>query len=249
MEPAVLTAIIASVASLAGALVSARMALKGQKESADRQEKAARVEREVEAEEVLSRYRQPLTSAAFDLQSRLRNILANRFLYNHAREDGERRLDAIHSTLFRLAQYFAWTEILRQEVQFLDLREPEKTRSVSDLQREIAHAFASDDFGKEFMLWIDEQRGIGEMMISRAEGQTRCVGYATFSRNYESEASRWLQRFEKDLTSDSAPKNERLERIQHLMCRLVRQLDPEGLRYPDSALEPATRQADSATSP
>ena len=93
------------------------------------------------------------------------------------------------------------------------------------------------------MLWIDEQRGIGEMMINRAEGQTRCVGYATFSRNYEAEASSWLQRFEKDLTSDSAPHSQRLEEIQHFLCKLVRKLDPEGLRYPDSELQPATRRA------
>jgi hypothetical protein len=241
MEPAILTAIIASVASLVVALVSARMARQGQKELAQLQQQAAQVEREVEAEQVLSRYRQPLTSAAYDLQSRLRNILANNFVGNYAKGESERQLDAIHSTLFRLAQYFAWTEILRQEIQFLDLREPEKTRSVSELQRGIARAFASDDYGKEFMLWIDEQRGIGEMMISRAEGHTRSLGYATFSRNYESEASRWLQRFEKDLTSDRAPQSQRLEEIQHLLCQLIRKLDPEGL-YDDSALQPATRQ-------
>jgi hypothetical protein len=235
MDPAVLTAVIASIASLAVALVSARMARQGQRES-------AQDEREAEADQVLSRYRQPLTSAAFDLQSRLRNILANNFLGNYAGNEVERKLDAIHSTLFRLAQYFAWTEILRQESQFLDLREPEKTRSVSELQRGIAWTFASDDYGKEFMLWIDEQRGIGEMMISRAEGHTRCLGYATFSRNYEAEASRWLKQFEKDLVGGRAPQSRRLEEVQHLLCQLVRKLDPEGLRYDDSALQPATRQ-------
>jgi hypothetical protein len=232
MEPAIVAAIVALIASLSVALVSAWMDRQGWKER-----------QETGRESVLARYSEPLAAAAFDLQHRIRNILEKSFLETYGDRRSKRRQDAIRSTLFIIAQYFAWTEILRQEIQFLSfLRKPDKTREIAELQAEVARIFATDDYGKEFMIWREEQRGIGEWMISQENGERRCIGYATFWRKYENDPARWLLRLEKGLIAGIASKDGRLEDIQHLLCKLVRLLDPLRLRYDESQLSEASRR-------
>jgi hypothetical protein len=80
--------------------------------------RAAMLDRDLRAEQVLTRYREPLAAAAFDLQSRLYNILRLDFFEKFG-NDIERSEDAVETTLLRLAQYFGWTEILRRDIQFL----------------------------------------------------------------------------------------------------------------------------------
>ena len=71
----------------------------------------ALIDHDLRAADVLTRYREPLAAAAFDLQSRLYNILRldffGRFGGAHVRSE-----EALRTTLFRLAQYFGWTKIL-----------------------------------------------------------------------------------------------------------------------------------------
>lgn len=82
------------------------------------QERARRTQRAEDAEEVLKRYREPLTAAAYELQLRLHDILCKDFL-GSCGTDHERRAKAEETALFRLAQYFGWSEILRRDIEFL----------------------------------------------------------------------------------------------------------------------------------
>ena len=97
--------------------------------------------------------------------------------------DADREAEALNSTLFRLAQYFGWTEILRREVEFLQFSEDEETRAAWEALTLVSRAFASDRYaeGTSFMLWAEEQRGIGERMIVTDGATSRCIGYATLS--------------------------------------------------------------------
>ena len=104
-----------------------------------------RLERNARAEEVLARYREPLAAAAFDLQSRLYNILELEFFEKFG--DGERAEDALRTTMFRFAQYFGWTEILRRDIQILSFPRDAETRRVADLQEAIAECFRNDATG------------------------------------------------------------------------------------------------------
>lgn len=67
------------------------------------------------AKTLLDRYREPISRAAFDLQSRLYNIVRHGFQSRSATDYPEM------STLWIVGQWFAWNEILRREVQILDL--------------------------------------------------------------------------------------------------------------------------------
>jgi hypothetical protein len=185
-------------------------------------------DRDLQAEEVLTRYRQPLAAAAFDLQSRLYNILQQGLLVVYG-EDPVRGDEVLRTTVFRLAQYFGWTEILRRDIQFLSFPEDEQTRRVSQLQLEIAKCFLTDGYGRALMIWSDEQRAIGERMVVDENGRVLCMGYARFSEQFDNAFGSLGDRLQDELPLESA--QERLRDVQHLLCELVETLDTRGVYY------------------
>jgi len=190
--------------------------------------RTALIDRDLDAEKVLTLYREPLAAAAFDLQSRLYNILKLDFFGKFGGED-ERAEDALRTTLFRIAQYFGWTEILRRDIQFLSFPEAEDTRRVAQLQAEIAKRFLTDEYGSALMIWSDEQRAIGERMIVEQHGKVLCMGYATFREACDDTFARWCDRVRDELAQESV--RERVRAVQHLLCDLVETLDANRVRY------------------
>jgi hypothetical protein len=177
---------------------------------------------------VLARYRAPLAAAAFDLQSRLYNILRLGFLGKFGGKHVRGEI-ALQTTLFRIAQYFGWTEILRRDIQFLSFPEAENTRKVAKLQSDISKAFLSDGYGASMMIWADEQRALGELMIVDAHEKLLAMGFATFSQRCGDVFKPWLDRLRAELPQAEA--QTRLRVVQHLLCELVETLDDKKLRY------------------
>jgi hypothetical protein len=136
---------------------------------------------------------------------------------------------ALRTTLFRLAQYFGWTELLRRDITFLSFPEDEDTRKVADLQSEIATRFLTDDYGPALMTWADEQRAIGERMIVEEHGKVLCMGYARFREECDGAFAPWYERLRDELVHDAA--RERLRAVQHLLCDLVETLDARRVRH------------------
>ena len=120
---------------------------------------------------------------------------------------------------------------MRADRQFLRFREPDHTKAVADLVGEVGRTFADDRYGRDFMLWREEQRAVGERMIERHGDEAGCVGYATFAEHYETTYSRWLGRFEKKLNRETAIASRRLPALRETLRALVKALDPEELRY------------------
>jgi hypothetical protein len=226
VDPPVIAALVAATASLVVAIVNA---VTGQR----RETRIKKLEQEFEAEKVLNRYRGPLVSAAADLQERLDNIINpdRQFLAAYGRKRSPRREDAVRSTLYRVAQYFCWTEILRRDIQFLNFRRPEQRRAVTELFKDVGDTFGDDRYGTVFMVWFEEQRAIGERMIERDGETSTCVGYATFVENYDRVYARWLRRFEEGLTHETASTSKRLVLLREKLRSLVEQLDPDEERY------------------
>lgn len=79
-----------------------------------------------------------------------------------------------------IGQWFAWTEIVRREIRFLDLADDEKTKQLSVLLEEVAHWWRTDLIGREFMIWTGEQRAVGETMTVEGSDGSECMGYAQF---------------------------------------------------------------------
>jgi hypothetical protein len=219
---------------VASALVAIRQAQLADRQSlldhrlqAEQDERQALFVRGLQAADVLATYRDPLAAAAFDLQSRLYNILQLDFFAKYA-DDPELADEAVLTTLFRVAQYFGWTEILRRGVQFLSFAEADETREVARLQKEISERFLTADYGREFMIWSDHQRAIGEQMIVEEQGKVMSMGYALFLEHVENVFAPRYERLRGDLAG--AGTTDRLREIQHLLCQLVTLLDPEGIR-------------------
>jgi hypothetical protein len=230
VETPIVVAVISAVFAVASAVIAVFGQLRATKLQAQLDERAAEREAETEAEKALARYREPLASAAFDLQSRLYNILEQRFLSYLA---SDRKEAAIGSTVFRFAQYFGWTEILRRDIQFLNFGEVEETQAVARLQAEVTKTFASDKtiWGRPFMIWSDEQRAIGERMIVEEHGVVLCVGYARFIEKRDELSGRWLEPLERDIHVVAAKRSVRLAKVQNLLCDLLERLDSSGVRY------------------
>jgi hypothetical protein len=188
----------------------------------------ALIDRDMRAEDVLARYREPLAAAAFDLQSRLYNILRLGFLGKFGGTDTHGDA-ALRTTLFRLAQYFGWTEILRRDIQFLSFPEADDTRRVANLQSEVAKTFTSDGYGHAMMIWGDEQRALGELMIVEEHDKVLSMGYAAFTASCDDVFASWLARLQGELPDVAA--RERLSDVQHLLCELVETLDVNRVRY------------------
>jgi hypothetical protein len=135
---------------------------------------------------LVQRYREPLARAAYDLQSRLWNILRGSFLDSSDPKD-RRWLYARDSTVWLFAQYFGWVEIVRREIQFVPAGEDDPNPELEAVIGKVAHVCSTDGFGSGlFQVLRSEQRALGELVIVEghdAEGRTRtsCMGFAALS--------------------------------------------------------------------
>jgi hypothetical protein len=150
-----------------------------------------------ESEKLVVKYRDPLLLAASDLQSRLFNIVDKGILnYFDAPHQRQRDILTIY-TCFLVGQYFAWTNILRRQAQFLCFSTDKQNKQLADTLATISYIFATDgEYGPEqpFLLWRGQQMAIGELMTIKEDNgegnELVCLGYAAFTKKLEDEEFR-----------------------------------------------------------
>lgn len=208
-----------------------------------------RESRDVALARVVSRYREPLMLAAFDLQSRLYNIARKNFLgYLRAGREEDKRY-ARENTLYLFGQFFGWVEALRVDVQFLDLGDVARARQLNDLQDQVRGSLASDEHqDTRFRIFWGKQRAIGELMLLPAgdaaspDAPRRCMGFASFSARLrdDPEFERWFVQLDQDLVSlaESPGEATRLVATQHALVDLITSLDVQR-RLPEKQLTKA----------
>jgi hypothetical protein len=97
-----------------------------------------RLKAEAQRQREISNFSEPLARAAYDLQSRIYNILKKDLVGTYLVRGNERERDyVVESTTFLVAQYFCWTELVRREIQFIDLGESSRIRKLLHLQDDI----------------------------------------------------------------------------------------------------------------
>lgn len=189
-----------------------------------------------ESEKIVSRFRDPLLHAAYDLQSRIFNILKRKFLQVYYTSGAPREREyAVENTVFLLAQFLGWTELIRQEIQFLDLGIDKETRELRRLQDGLYTQLQTDKFGSGFRLFAGEQRAVGELMIERTTDASRCIGFASFLTGRDPAVDRWLDPLRDDVKQmavDLSPFRDRLMTIQHALIDLLKFLDPGDVYFP-----------------
>lgn len=166
--------------------------------------------------------------AAWDLGDRIDHIRNRRFL-DYLAEGGGLAHGAKLATLFRFAHYFGWREVVRTQVQLLRFENEQDTRLVAGFLADVMRVLASDRLaGTCAMLWLDEQRAIGELMTTDRDGAPTSVrGHATFHRNYEELFAPWMERFAEGLLGSRAVESERLRLLQWALFGVVLLLDEE----------------------
>lgn len=200
-----------------------------------------RRDRLLRSEQLLARYSEPLVYAAYDLQSRLYFLLQEdyrKFVL------GRHRIPyATTSTVWLFGQFLACVEILRREIQVLDLGDLART---SILQRQIIDvtdilSASTRQIDVLFAVPRGDQRAIGEIMVvaRRVSGQqySDCMGYAEFCYKLETEESfaKWFSALTSHVQqlTDADQTSARGVLIQRALVDLVDLLDPDRIRFPD----------------
>jgi hypothetical protein len=172
-------------------------------------------------EQAMTRYRDPLLRSAIDLQGRIYGIVETGYMERHLlSEDIEMARYAKTSTLFRLAEYFGWVEILRRGVQFLDFGDQDRGRELTILLHRVGFTFANTHRfpSAAFRLFRDEQRAIGEVVLEPLPDDPRryrCIGYAQFTERLEEDPnfSRWFIRLAADMEAMVNPSPGYMDRL------------------------------------
>ena len=206
---------------------------------ADIKSRLAEAERQLEHQALMQKYQGPLIHAVYNLQSRLYNIVAQGFSRKYLSSQDVHEADyVVNNTAFVIMQYFAWTEIIRREVQFLDLADSDKSRDLSALQDRIYGIWQNDKPGKRFRIWAGDQRALGEMMIEIRNGRSDCMGYAAFlDMLAKEEGNSLIDRLKEEIKSINTHADEiypRIIAIQHAMIDILDLLDPDASRFPES---------------
>lgn len=199
--------------------------------------------------DLMGRYRDPLLWAVHDLRSRVRTILDEDFLGRYLIKaedailaDGDvfMRPYARRHTMFVLAQYLGWVEILRRDVGFLDLGDRRRNRKLVELLSVIRRVLFAVDLDSVFHVPTGHQRALGELMIApdhASPGQGRCIGFATFCRLLENDHdfAAWFERIDAGIAlyaQNSAHANDRLAELNTRLSDLIEFLDPDLTRFP-----------------
>jgi hypothetical protein len=242
-SPEMIVASASVVLSLASGLLSARTSRKARLFEVE----VARQERQIDAaeraERLLNEYREPLIDAAHTLQSRLFNIIQNSYLdrfYLHA-ADPDQRDYARDYTVYAIAEYLTWSEILRREMRFQDVGDTAGTQDLMHRLTNIQYQFQRHDLAGPFELFRGRQRAIAEVMMvptGMTDGpRNEPIGYATFCRRLTTgaEFAGWFAHLQRDVevvANGTPEQNVRLTYLQHHLVDLMDFLDEKKVRIP-----------------
>jgi hypothetical protein len=241
-----LTGLLGLIGVILGTTAQYRITVESARRGADLERLRRLLDEENRQQLSVNRYQEPLVRAAYDLQSRLWNILRKAMLEDFPSVESSREwLYARDSTAWLFGQYFGWLEILRREAQFLVLPAPDARRSLQSALNTIAHICSSDHeiTDPTFQIFRSEQRALGECMIvdgTDAEGRPRTssMGYAFFVtelRRTDSDVAHWFAKLQADVAAaaESDRGRERLRRLQHALIDLIDLIDPHPfVRFP-----------------
>jgi len=200
-------------------------------------------------EDLFQKYRDPLLLAADELSIRLKEVcdgygaeylssslldkIPNRMQVTWASDSYYQRYK-LESTVYRLCALFGWFELYRQEVVFLRSSRAKHNRkletAISAIREVIADGQmnASEDWidWKDNLIFREEQRAIGAMMITLAGPVRTVMGYGEFSELLRTESPphqyRWIQvaaRFFLDISLTE--KDFRAVRLKALYVHLI----------------------------
>ena len=150
--------------------------------------------------------------------------------------------------MWLIGQFLAWIELVRRDVQVIDLGDLRKTAALQGRLLEVSGFMSTtsgsiDGFPKVFR---GEQRAIGELMVvDRTVGEQNrndCIGYADFTKriadrhfrkpftDLEATLDLWMSA---DPKTTNYTGGNRLVLVQRALIDLIDFLDPDWVRFPN----------------
>lgn len=231
MEESILAAIVSAIVAFVTIYI---------KDYLDRRQQAESKADQMQT--IINRYSDPILRSAYDLQSRLYNLVQGDILQKYYTNGGEaERTYMTHSTMYAVAEFLGWREILRSEVQFLRFGDETMTRQLEWLFENISQIFLKDPQPYQlFRLFRAEQRAIGEIMhyYHTTGGQVvnECLGFAEFMNRLQTQPSfaQWFTTLQADverMANDPTASRERVIKLQHALIDLIDFFDPNYIRF------------------
>jgi hypothetical protein len=236
MDKTLVPSMISSIVALGAGAIAVWGQLRVKRVEAQLELQKAEAGRRAETEQTARRFREPLGRAAYELQSRIFNIVMGGFLTAYLKGGDDRtRSYAIDHTTFVIAQYFAWTELIRREIQFIDLGADQETRQLAHLQHQIYSGWQTDRYPPLLRVFGGEQHAIGERMIWEGPRGPQCMGFASFLDYLKGGPDPLICALKTDVESLGSCLEQALPRLTYLqnsLVDLVEFLDPEAIRFP-----------------
>jgi len=256
---AVVSAVVAVVGAVAAGLMTTWSARHTRRYESLLEAQQKALSKAEQAEAVLGRYREPLLAAAHNLQSRLYNIVDQSYLDYLRCGDPDQERYARDYTVYVLAEYLCWAEIIRRDLRFLDLGNEERNRDLVRLLEATQRAISSEKSPRPLRLFRGEQRAIGELMMAptgdAGSTQYESLGYVQFCARLDDDPTfaKWFHRLRTDVghvATAGRAKQSRLISLQNRLIDLIQFLDPQKQRLPAKyrdQLSPARKPALVAT--
>ena len=184
-----------------------------------------RREQRVRQRQLLATQRDPAVRAINELQGRLWVILSTKAAnYHYVKQQGDEEY-YVQSTAFLVAQYFAWSELMRRQIAALDYSD------LSLLLEEVSDAFAHG--GPGFQIYRLDQREIGERLMApmKTDSDAAIFRYSEFRDMMEAPkpAERLLALRDRShyLLDHLETERERATRIQNALVDLLDFVDAD----------------------
>jgi hypothetical protein len=244
VDPEVIVGVGSAALSVIGAVTAGVMANRSAKQ-AHELDRQRRLETQIEqAKRIEQEYRDPLLDAAHTLQGRLFNIIAQSYLSRYLHSgNAEQERYARDYTVYAIADYLCWVEILRRELRFLDLGDIKRNRDLMELLTHIQYTFQRDDLPSAFEVFRGRQRAIAEVMMvptNATDGpRNESMGYAAYCYRLDTatDFASWFTKLRADVEvveQSTDDENVRLVLLQRDLLDLIDFLDPNCVRRPAS---------------
>jgi hypothetical protein len=242
-SPELYVAIGSAILSIASGLLSARASNKARTFEYELERRRKLEDASERAERILHQYREPLIDAAHTLQGRLLNIMKKNFLRTFYVNETDEALRAYARdyTVYAIAEYLTWVEVLRREMRFQDLGDAKRNRDLMERLTSIQYAFQRNDIPSQFVVFRGLQRAIAEVMMvptGATEGpRTEPMGYAAFVKRLDDDPdfASWFASLRRDVDTvahATYDENVRLTYVQRELIDLIDFLDEKMIRVP-----------------
>lgn len=148
------------------------------------------------------KYTTPLLLAAIELRHRLENVIEHIAAIEREHWLASESLTGYYflSTLYVVGKFFAWLQILRRTIVYLDFTSVKETRQFENHLRAIEDSFTSPRLLAEnttsspstagdawvFTYWM---QAVGALMIVREDDDYRALDYVEFQKNFNQAAN------------------------------------------------------------